>query len=90
MKKGGLRANVSTRTRQFIVDNFDSAMFFTVVPRCKPSGSFSFLKVGDIFIAYPMDDPWAPVCLMVGAFPQDFMAEREQSAWDAVPDREEL
>ncbi len=45
---------------------------------------FFIRKVGDMFIAYPVDDPWAPVRLLVGTFPQDFMAEREQPAWDAV------
>ncbi|MBQ6257244.1 MAG: AbrB/MazE/SpoVT family DNA-binding domain-containing protein [Clostridia bacterium] len=47
-------------------------------------------KVGDMFIAYPVDDPWAPVRPLVGAFPKDFMIDREQPAWDAVPDREGL
>lgn len=51
---------------------------------------FFIRKVGDIFIAYPVDDPWAPVRPLIGTFPQDFMADREQPAWDAVPDREGL
>ena len=49
-----------------------------------------FVKVSDLYIAYPMDDPWAPIRPLISAFPQDFMTEREQPAWDAVPDREEL
>ena len=38
----------------------------------------------------PLDDAWAPVRPLVGAFPQDFMPDREQPAWDDVPDREGL
>ena len=51
---------------------------------------FYIRKVGDMFIAYPVDDPWAPVRPLIGAFPQDFMADREQPAWDAAEEREEL
>ena len=43
-------------------------------------------KVGDIFIAYPTDDPWAPTRQVVGSFPSDF--ERNQPSWDDVPTRE--
>ena len=47
-------------------------------------------KVGDMFIAYPVDDPWTPVRPLIGKFPGDFMTDREQPTWDAVPEREEL
>lgn len=47
-------------------------------------------KVGDVFIAYPVDDPWAPVREVIGTFPPDFMVDREQPSWDDVPNREEL
>lgn len=42
-------------------------------------------KVGDTYIAYPADDPWAPVRQVLGTFPSDFMPEREQPSWDDVP-----
>lgn len=45
-------------------------------------------KIGDIFIAYPADDPWAPVRQVIGTFPADFMADREQSSMEDVPERE--
>ena len=47
-------------------------------------------KIGDIFIAYPADDPWAPLRSVLGSFPADFMNDREQPAWEDVPDRETL
>lgn len=47
-------------------------------------------KVGDVYIAYPVDDPWAPVREVIGTFPSDFMADREQPSWDDVTEREEL
>ena len=47
-------------------------------------------KVGDVYIAYPVDDPWAPVREVIGTFPSDFMVDREQPSWDDVTEREEL
>ena len=47
-------------------------------------------KLGDIFIAYPADDPWAPARKVIGTFPFDFMSDREQPSWDDVPKREGL
>lgn len=44
-------------------------------------------KIDGIFIAYPVEDPWAPVRQVVGTFSEDFMAERNQPAWDDVPKR---
>ena len=45
-------------------------------------------KIGDIYIAYPVDDPWAPVRQVIGTFPEDFMTERNQPSWDDVHERE--
>lgn len=45
-------------------------------------------KIGDIFIAFPADDPWAPVRQVIGTFPEDFMSDRNQPSWDDVPERE--
>ena len=47
-------------------------------------------KIGDIFIAYPADDPWASVRQVIGTFPEDFMTDRAQPSWDGVPAREEF
>ena len=47
-------------------------------------------KIGDVYIAYPTDDPWATVRQVLGTFPADYMSEREQPSWGAVPDREAL
>lgn len=44
-------------------------------------------KIGDIFIAFPSDDPWAPVRQVIGTFPEDFLVDRDQPSWDEVPDR---
>ena len=45
-------------------------------------------KIGDIFIAFPADDPWAPFRQVIGTFPEDFMSDRNQPSWDDVPERE--
>ena len=47
-------------------------------------------KVGDVFIAYPADDPWAPVRQVIGSFPSDFLSDREQPSWENVSEREVL
>lgn len=49
---------------------------------------FYINKVGEIFIAYPADDPWATVRQVIGTFPEDFMEEREQPPWEDIPERE--
>jgi antitoxin VapB len=45
-------------------------------------------KIGDIFIAYPSDDPWAPVRQVIGTFPEDFMIDRNQPTIADLPQRE--
>ena len=47
-------------------------------------------KIGEVFIAFPADDPWAPARQVIGAFPSDYMNEREQPAWNDLAEREEL
>ena len=47
-------------------------------------------KVGEIYIAYPANDPWTTVREAIGAFPENFMEERNQPKWDDVPEREEF
>ena len=47
-------------------------------------------KIGEIYIAYPTDDPWATVRQVIGTFPSDFMNDREQPSWSEVTDREDL
>lgn len=47
-------------------------------------------KIGEIYIAYPVDDPWAPVRQVIGTFPEDFMNDREQPSWEEIPEREAL
>ena len=51
---------------------------------------FLITKVGDAYIAYPADDPWLPTRQAIGAFTEDFMAERDQPAWHEVQPREAL
>ena len=50
---------------------------------------FFIRKIGDIYIAYPTDDPWAPARQVAGTFPEDFISDRNQPSWDEVPEREE-
>ena len=47
-------------------------------------------KIDGIYIAYPADDPWASVRQVIGTFSDDFMADREQPAWNSVSEREEF
>ena len=47
-------------------------------------------KIGDIYIAYPADDPWAPVRQVIGTFPEDSLNDREQPSWEEIPEREAL
>ena len=47
-------------------------------------------KIGDIFVAFPADDPWASLRQVMGTFPEDCMIDREQPAWNEVPEREAL
>ena len=47
-------------------------------------------KIGEVFIAYPADDPWAPVRQAIGSFSEDFMEDRNQPSWESVSKREEF
>ena len=47
-------------------------------------------KIGEVFIAYPADDPWAPVRQAIGSFSGDFMEDRNQPSWESVTKREEF
>ncbi len=51
---------------------------------------FFIRKIGDTFIAYPTDDPWAPARQVIGTFPEDFMSDRNQPSWEDVATREEF
>lgn len=51
---------------------------------------FYIAKVGNAYIAYPIDDPWMPVRQTIGGFSDDFMEERQQPSWDNVQKREEF
>lgn len=45
-------------------------------------------KIGETFVAYPADDPWAPVRQVIGSFPSDFLSDREQPSWENGSERE--
>lgn len=47
-------------------------------------------KIGDVYIAFPSDDPWASVRQVIGTFPEDFMENRDQPSWDDVAQREDF
>ena len=51
---------------------------------------FFIRRIGDIYIAYPTDDPWAPAREVIGTFPEDFMSDRNQPSWDDVAERPSL
>lgn len=45
-------------------------------------------KIGEVYIAYPASDPWAPTRMTIGTFPDDL--EREPPDMDDMPEREAL
>ena len=47
-------------------------------------------RVGNVYIAFPADDPWMPTRQAIGAFSDDFMDDREQPSWNVVSPREEV
>ena len=47
-------------------------------------------KIGEVYIIYPPDDPWASMRAVAGTFPKDFMNERSQPGWEDADAREEL
>ena len=51
---------------------------------------FYIRKIGDIFIAYPTDDPWAPARQAIGSFSDDYMDERNQPSVEEIPEREDF
>lgn len=51
---------------------------------------FCINKIGDIFVAYPADDPWTTVRQVIGSFSADFMKDRAQLSGEDVPTREGL
>ena len=51
---------------------------------------FFIRRIGDIYIAYPTDDPWAPAREVIGTFPEDFMSDRNQPSCEDVAERPSL
>ena len=52
--------------------------------------AFYIRKIGEGYVMFPVDDPWFPLRQTLGSFPQDFMEDREQPAFDELPEREGL
>lgn len=47
-------------------------------------------KIGEIYIAYPINDPWACARQVIGTFSEDFMTDRSQPSWNDVSPKEDL
>ena len=47
-------------------------------------------KIGDIYIAYPANDPWATARAAIGTFSEDFMEDRNQPSVFDLTEREAL
>lgn len=45
-------------------------------------------KIGEVYVIYPKDDPWAASRNIVGTFPEDFMSDRNQPPYNDI--REEF
>ncbi len=39
---------------------------------------FYIRRIGEGYFIFPVDDPWFPLRMTVGTFPEDFMEDREQ------------
>lgn len=50
----------------------------------------AFSKIGEVYIAFPATDRWAPLRQVIGTFPKGFMTDREQPSWNDETVREEL
>ena len=83
-----LAANTLTTTRVF--QNGNSQALRIPQDLRTDKKEFFIRKIGDIFIAYPTDDPWAPARQVIGTFPEDFMSDRNQPSWDDVSPRPSL
>ena len=44
-------------------------------------------KIGETYIAYPVDDPWLPLRQVIGTFPEEYMLDRDQPVWEEVTNR---
>ena len=51
---------------------------------------FIIRKIGEVYIIYPVDDPWLPLRQTIGTFSEDFMTERDQPSWNDIPGKEDL
>ena len=51
---------------------------------------FFIRRIGDVYIAYPTDDPWAPARKAIESFSDDFMCERNQPSWGEVAEHPSL
>lgn len=49
---------------------------------------FHIRKVGEGYILCPVNDPWFPLRFCIGQMPEEFMTDREQPAWEDIPERE--
>ena len=48
---------------------------------------FFIKRVGDAYILFPTDDPWFPLRTTIGAFPDDFLEDRDQPSILDLPER---
>ena len=51
---------------------------------------FYIQRVGEGYVVFPTDDPWFPLRVTIGTFPQDFMEDREQPSLSDQAEREEF
>ncbi len=51
---------------------------------------FYIQRVGDAYILFPVDDPWYPLRATIGAFPSNFLEDRDQPSILDLPEREEF
>lgn len=51
---------------------------------------FIIKKIGETYIAYPVDDPWQSFRQAIERFQYEEIFERDQPSWGQVAEREDL
>ena len=51
---------------------------------------FIIKKIGETYIAYPVDDPWQPFRQAIERFQCEEIFERDQPSWGQIAEREDL
>ncbi len=65
-------------TTTHVFQNGDSQALWIPQELRTESKEYYINKIGNTYVAYPADDPWASARQVIGTFPEDFMSDRDQ------------